>query len=410
MFAEVIQQFQAFDDAHGSMRHIDRAFKTRLYESFLRQDVGVKGYGQYFTPRSIVQAIVRMSNASTLREGGRMCDPFCGVGGFILEAIVENKHNLLRQYLPQHGKLSPKIIIKGYDKGTDEKDDERTIILAKANMLIYFSDILSQYNSEEHLKEFSEKAFNAVFELIRSNLGTFGRHDDEPYDLILTNPPYVTSGSSSIKSAIESSGLNSKFLPIGRGTEALAIQWIVNNLKPGGEALVIVPDGLLNQSSILDYLIEKCFIRAVVALPTRSFYSTVKKTYILVLNRKETVSDMQSDPIFTYLVSEIGESRDVRRVFIKSNDLDEMVTLFRQFSSSRSVFSTPIPRCKIIPFKDFTNKGNWLIDRLWTKAEKADLGIEDEQFEINEEDFVDLVKEAQNKIQIFLKEYRGLKK
>lgn len=407
LFAEVILEFQSFDDAHGSMRHIDREFKTRLYESFLRQEAGIKSLGQYFTPRNVVQPMVRMSSASTLREGARICDPFCGVGGFLLETIVENKHNIWSQYKPINGKLSPKIILKGYDKGTDEKDDERTIILAKANMLIYFSDLLSQYNSEAHLKEFSEKAFNAVFELIRSNIGTFGRHDDEPYDLILTNPPYVTSGSASLKNAIGSSGLEDKFLPLGRGTEALATQWIVNNLKPGGEALVIVPDGLLNQRAVLDYLLERCFIRAVIALPSRTFYSTPKKTYILVFNRKESLSDIQSDPVFTYLVSEIGESRDTRRVAIKENDLEEMVPLFRQFSSSKSSFSTSNPRCKIIPFKDFSEGKHWLVDRLWTKAERAALGIEDEQIEVDEEGFVGLVKEAHEQIQRFLDAYRG---
>jgi type I restriction enzyme M protein len=405
LFTEVMLEFQSFDDAHGSMRHIDREFKTRLYESFLRQEAGIKSLGQYFTPRNVVQAVVQMSSASTLREGARICDPFCGVGGFLLETIVENKQNIWNQYRPINGKISPKIILKGYDKGTDEKEDERTIILAKANMLIYFSDLLSQYNSEAHLREFSEKAFNAVFELIRSNLGTFGRHDDEPYDLILTNPPYVTSGSASLKNAIELGGLAQKFLPLGRGTEALAIQWIVNNLKPGGEGIVIVPDGLLNQRAILNYLLEQCFIRAIIALPSRTFYSTPKKTYILAFNRKGSLDEIQFEPIFTYLASEIGESRDARRTPIKENDLKDMVPLFRQFSSSKQSFSTTHPRCKIIPFQDFSNEKHWLVDRLWTKTERFALNIEDDKVEVDEESFIDLIKEAQDQIQYFLDAY-----
>ena len=95
--------------------------------------------------------------------------------------------------------MNPGITLVGYDKGTDEKEDERTIILAKANMLIYFSELLSKYNSPEFLKAFAEGAFNKVFCLIRSNLGTFGKVEEEPYDLILTNPPYVTSGSNSLR-------------------------------------------------------------------------------------------------------------------------------------------------------------------------------------------------------------------
>lgn len=389
------------------MRHIDREFKTRLYESFLRQEAGIKSLGQYFTPRNVVQAVVRMSGAANLREGARICDPFCGVGGFLLETIVENKENIWSQYKPVNGKITPKITIKGYDKGTDEKDDERTIILAKANMLIYFSDLLSQYHTEAHLEEFSKKAFNAVFELIRSNLGTFGRHDDEPFDLILTNPPYVTSGSASLKGAIEASGLESKFLPLGRGTEALAMQWIVNNLKPGGEAFVIVPDGLLNQRPILDYLIQHCLIRVIVALPSRTFYSTPKKTYILGLNKKLSANDKQTDPVLTFYVSEMGESRDARRLPITQNDLTDAVTLVRQFNVGRKAFKSDHPRVKIVPFAELRDGRHWLVDRKWSKVEKAKLGVEDEIVEVDEASFVDLVKEANDQIERFLHAYRG---
>ncbi|MFX6149354.1 hypothetical protein ABTF39_21205, partial [Acinetobacter baumannii] len=79
------------------------------------------------------------------QDNARICDPFCGVGGFLLETIVENKDNIWRQFRPKNGKINPRITLRGYDKGTDEKDDERTIILAKANMLIYFSDLLAEF-------------------------------------------------------------------------------------------------------------------------------------------------------------------------------------------------------------------------------------------------------------------------
>jgi len=407
LFVEVILEFQAFDDMHGSMRHIDREFKTRLYESFLRQEAGIKSLGQYFTPRNVVQSMVRMSKASTLQDNARICDPFCGVGGFLLETIVENKDNIWRQFRPKNGKINPRITLRGYDKGTDEKDDERTIILAKANMLIYFSDLLAEFHTASDLKEFSHKAFNSVFQLIRSNLGTFGLHEDEPYDLILTNPPYVTSGSASLKGAIEASGLEDKFLPLGRGTEALAMQWIVNNLKPGGEALVVVPDGLLHQRSMLDYLISKCFIRAVIALPSRTFYSTPKKTYILIFNRKDEDSPEQRDPVFAYFVSEMGESRDARRVPIAQNDLKDAVPLFKQFSAATDSFKTDSPRCKIIPFDTFKSSRNWLVDRSWSKVERSALGMEEDQTEVDEEGFVELVKDAHEQIQNFLATYHG---
>lgn len=405
LFSEVIRAFQNFDDENGSLQYIDRQFKTRLYESFLRQQAGIRSLGQYFTPRNVVQPIVRMSNARNLRAGDSICDPFCGVGGFLLEAIAENE-NLLQEFRPVKGKVSPKVTFRGYDKGTDEKDDERTIILAKANMLVYLSDLLSEYHSEPYLREFSENAFNAVFHLIRSNLGTYERVDPvEKYDLILTNPPYVTSGSASVKTAIEAAGLTEHYAGGGRGTEALAIQWIIAHLKERGQAFVIVPDGLLNQMPILEYIKNECKILAVVALPSRTFYSTPKKTYILAIEKKVTPKP-QVEPVFTYLVSEIGESRDTRRVAIPANDLHEMEKEFGFFKSSPNTYSSDNARCRIVPWSEFATLRNWLIDRNWTHEEKVALGIVEEHFEVDGEAFKALVRDARSALDTLFEELK----
>lgn len=393
LFAEVIRDFQEFDDEHGSLRHIDRSFKTRLYESFLRQSAGVKALGQFFTPRNVVQSMVRMSEASKLQPGGSLCDPFSGVGGFIVEAIAENP-NLQKQFEPKGGKVSPAITFRGYDKGTDEKEDERTIILAKANMLVYLSDLLARYPSEAHMREFAG-AFNDVFRLLRTNLGTFDLVDEtERYDLILTNPPYVTSGTSSLRGAIEAKGLGDHYGVGGRGTESLATQWIVSHLKPGGQALIVAPDGLLNQAVMIDHIKSTCQVLAVVALPSRTFYSTPKKTYILAIRRKEESEPAQTLPVFTYLVSEIGESRDTRRVRIAENDLTTMELAYSYFRAAPDKFAPADPRCKILLWAKFDALRTWLVDRLWTHEEKVELGIAEEVFEVDGDTMGKMIDEA----------------
>lgn len=245
----------------------------------MRQSAGVKNLGQYFTPRNVVKAMVQMSFAKMLKQGARICDPFCGVGGFVLEAIVQNE-NIMKEFEPQNGIINPKIIVRGYDKGTDEKDDERTIILAKANMLIYFSDLLAKYHTQQHLNSFSNNAFNSVFHLLKSNLGTFKQIDDEKYDLILTNPPYVTNSSANIKqlaSTIMDKDNKPYYTLKGRGIETLAIEWIIKNLVSGGEAWIIVPDGLLTQKSVLNYIKNNCLVKGIISLPKNTFYATPKK-------------------------------------------------------------------------------------------------------------------------------------
>ncbi len=352
--------------------------------------------------------MVAMSPANNLTTGARICDPFCGVGGFILEAIVRNPQ-IYNEFEPQNGLVNPGISLIGYDKGTDEKEDERTIILAKANMLIYFSDLLVKYNSPKHLKAFSEGAFNKVFMLIRSNLGTFGHWDEEPFDLILTNPPYVTNGSNSLKRAIDEEGLAKHYTAKGRGTEALAVEWVIRHLKQGGNALVIVPDGLLNQKNILAFIKHECIVRAVISLPTRTFYATPKKTYILSLVRKHHSEVPQSDPVFTYLASEIGETRDAKRFKITQNHLDEATVLYNQFKGSPKYFSSPSARCKIVPFNDFNEHEHWLVERWWAKQERVALGIEKELSVMTLDEFKEKVKDISEKINTIQQEIEALK-
>lgn len=411
LFGQVLDSFQKYDEKYGSFKYVTKEFKTRLYETFLRQSAGVKNLGQFFTPRNVVQAMVKMSTASTLNKGARICDPFCGVGGFLLETIAMTP-SIFEEFEPENGEIDPQITLIGYDKGTDEKDDERTIILAKANMLIYFSDLLAKYHSQKHLESFSNNAFNKVFHLLKTNLGTFGKIDDEPYDLILTNPPYVTSGSSSIKEALssditlqnfQSNSIGNKpyYVANGRGTQSLAIEWIIKNLRHEGTALVVVPDSLLLQNNMLDYIKAHCSVQGIISLPLRTFYTTSQKTYILVIKKKKKNEEQTSD-VFTYLVNEIGETRDSKRFTIEENDLVEATALFNLFKTGNALPHSN--RCKVITFDVLNEMNNWLIENLWSDEEKLELGIENEKEVITETEFWDIVKDIKDYLDTLLEE------
>lgn len=208
LFFRSLEHLQKYSEEFGSLTKIDKQFKTKLYESFLNQEV--EALGQYFTPRKIVQSVIRMAGldeADFQYDSKRICDPFCGVGGFPLELLNMNE-GMKYCYTPNSsGKIKLPFAIHGFDKGF-ERDDERTIILAKANMLIYLTEIL--FANPGHSKEFS-RIFNDTFRLFKDNLGTFGyiiKDDTGKYDFILSNPPYVTSGSSIIKEELQKNSQN----------------------------------------------------------------------------------------------------------------------------------------------------------------------------------------------------------
>lgn len=389
LFQRSLEHLKAYAEEFGSLTRIDKQFKTKLYESFLKQEV--EALGQYFTPRTVVQSVIRMAglnDPSYSFADKRFCDPFCGVGGFPLELLNLNEA-MKNAYEPDgQGTIKPNFVLHGFDKGF-ERDDERTIILAKANMLIYTAELLFTHSS--CTKEFA-KAFNSTFKLFKDNIGTFGHiiaSDSDKYDVILSNPPYVTSGSSIIKEELLSKSETRNAYPVNSlGLEGLSMEWIVNSLKPGGRAFVIIPDGILgrvNGEKLRHFILKNCYLDAIVTLPPRTFFSNAELTYVIALTKKTCVNGVfleQTDPVFTYLASNIGERlTSVRREEVAENDLPEMEKLFKVFMASKAstkrMLESESARCKIQNIESFSKKGShWVVDRWWSKAERIALGID----------------------------------
>lgn len=393
VFKKVLKKFKDY----GKLEHIDYDFKSQLFESFLKESISKKNWGQFFTPIKVVRAVVEMAK-DEIKVGAKICDPACGVGKFLLEPIITK---LDQFYEVKKGKLIPKITIHGYDKGFD-KDEQKTIILAKANMLIYFSDLLKE--NPGITTEFS-KLFNESFTLkTNSILGTLSEPVEDEYDLIVTNPPYVTSGSSNLKDEIKKDGDLVNYYKINAiGVEGLFMEWIVRALKPNGKAFIIVPDGIFNRQNdknLRQFLLDECFIDGIISLPIKTFFTTPKRTYILCITKKPDKKAIQKDPVFTYFTSEIGESRDVYRFDTEQDDLTEAVMLYSFFKGNKQSFAkiNTDTRCKIQPIELFVPENHWCVERWWSKEEKEELGIEDENLKLKIEEFPNLLDEVSNSL------------
>lgn len=397
-FFRILKRFHDF----GVLRDIDPSFKSKVFEAFMKESISSKNLGQHFTPRNVVDALIEISDIDKLDKSARICDPACGVGGFILEPIKVKSNGVNFYYRIENNKILPRYEFIGYDKGF-EKEDQLTIILAKANMLIFLSDLLKQNPSMS--KEFAY-TFNSTFKLLSTSiLGTLALTHRDLYDLILTNPPFVVRGSSNYKDAIKNDArLRDFYTVVGLGVESLFLQWIIQALKPEKKGFVIVPEGIFNRfhgDKLRKFIRDECFIDAIISLPRNTFYRNPQKTYVLAITKKpERTSDgraanIQTDPVFTYLVSNIGETLDVRRFPTDENDLTEMVSLFNQFKGAKNSFITERPRCKIQPILRFNQKDYWSVDRWWTKEEKIALGIAEEDIVLTLDEFKDRVTDIE---------------
>jgi restriction endonuclease S subunit/methylase of polypeptide subunit release factors len=280
--------------------------------------------------------------------------------------------------------------------------------------------------------------FNDTF-LLQTNsiLGTLAKATVDEYDLILTNPPYVMSGSSNLKDEIskrtpeetankQKSSLEQHYAISAMGVEGLFMEWIIRALVPGGKAFVVVPDGIMNRGNdkrLRDFILDECNIDAVISLPINTFFTTNKKTYIMAITKKvPVVTDgisekaRQTTPVFTYLCSEIGETRDVYRFDMEQNDLDNAAQLFNVFRGIKNNPATvqkhcePDKRCKVVNIDEFYNSSHWSVERWWTREEKIVLGIEEEDKLISVEDFASIVDDTASTISEFAESLRELSK
>lgn len=392
VFKRILNRFNDF----GTLENIDYDFKSKLFETFLKESISKKNWGQYFTPLKVVRSIVNMVD---IVPGMEICDPACGVGKFLLEPIL---HELHRYYTVEDGELKPQISLCGFDKGFD-KDEQKTIILAKANMLIYMSGMIKEH--PDMTQKFAQ-LFNDTF-LLQTNsiLGTLAKPIKDKFDLILTNPPYVMSGSSNLKEEIsKQQELKDYFAISAMGIEGLFMEWIVRALKPNGKAFVVVPDGIMNRSNdkkLRNFILDNCYVDAVISLPLNTFFTTNTKTYILALTKKTPVNvggvatlERQTNPVFTYFCSEIGETRDVYRFDIEQNDLETASDLFNMFKGAKTKFKTSDKRCKVVPIDDFYNGSHWSVDRWWTREEKIELGIEEEEKAIDLTTYISMINDT----------------
>lgn len=396
LFKDTIEKYAKF----GDLRNIKKEFKTKLFETFLKQSKDKSKLGQFFTPRKVIKAVVEMADVDKAKF---ICDPFCGVGGFILEPFQVSS-SLKNKFSPRNGIINQSIKLLGYDSGREDSDEQRrTIILAKANMLIYLSDLVEKNPTLNN--EFS-KLFNNTFHFLSdSNLGTLKEKfesDEEKPDLILTNPPYITSGVTTIRKQIIEEGLEDDYKNSGKGVEGMCLKWIIANLREGGSAFVILPDSIFNvfaNEVLRNEIKEKCFINCIISLPLKTFFNTPKKTYILGINKKYCRENIKQDfPVFTYIASNIGETLDVNRFEIEENDLDKAKNLFNQFKGSPKTFETDDPRCKLQPIEKFEKEKYWIIDRWWSKKEREALGVSEKEEILTIEEFEEQIKNLKEKL------------
>jgi len=274
------------------------------YEELLQKFGQDKEFAQYFTPRHIVDRMIQVIDPDI---GETIYDPACGTGGFIVRAFVhvcakiERRRNaaererLIRQLKEKHlfGVEHSPLVFK----------------LALMNMVLH-KDGSSLLQNDDSL---SNKAQDV--------------HKGK-YDIILANPPFGPTKQERM----------AQFEYHIKLYEALFIQHMMNALRPGGRAAVVLKEGLLFDSkralrSICRKLVEQFEVLAVLSLPNGVFnpYSGAK-TSVVVFRRPLGRDDARTSKVWFYRVEsdgrDLGATRRHLPEFNTDGDLEHLVSLW----------------------------------------------------------------------------------
>ncbi|MEM3771683.1 MAG: N-6 DNA methylase [Candidatus Micrarchaeia archaeon] len=210
-----------------SLRSTDLDAKGRAFENFLGKLF--KGeYGQYFTPRQIVEFMVEVIDPD---EDDFLIDPACGSGGFLLYSMKHVLNKITQKYKEDKETINRLNWDFSHKQNFGIEINDR---IARVDMMDMVIREDGYTNIECNSALISYKGFNPA-KKIQSN----------KYDIVLTNPPF---------GAVVKDKYLLKNFELGRDrkaqrTEILFIERCLDLLKPDGKMGIVLPDGVLTNSS-----------------------------------------------------------------------------------------------------------------------------------------------------------------
>lgn len=291
-----------------------------IYEDLL-QEIAVAGKnGQFRTPRHIIRA---MCDLVDVKYGDRVVDPSCGTGGFLVNAYLHILQNNTSPDILRFADDATPLHAVG-DRLTAEEhaelrrnhlhgfDFDRTMVrLGWMNLIQHGMENPQIHYADSLGSKFNERVAEG---------GDLYEH----FDVVLANPPFTGN--------IDRNDIGRTLKPLGTTkTELLFVDLILQLLKPGGRAAVIVPEGVLFGSSTAHQtlrrkLVEQTQLQAVISLPGGVFQPyTGVKTSILVF-----VKGGKTEDVWFYEVSADGETLNAKRdPDPENNDLWDMRLKFK---------------------------------------------------------------------------------
>jgi len=240
--------------------------KAAAYEGLLEKYAATeKGAGQYFTPRPLIRSIVRCVKPNFVNSPEySIHDPASGTCGFLIEAfewILKETDSGSKLNIKDSKRLAKNTFSGGDNVVTTRRLGLMNCYLHEMEAKIYYGSSLDE-----------------------------GPHTSKRYNLILTNPPFGSSGAGGAPDRAD-------FLFQSANKEMNFVQHVMTILKVGGQCAMVVPDGVLRGEKsdvtgvgIRTNLLKQCNLHTILRLPKGTFvpYAQAKANVLFFTKGKPT--------------------------------------------------------------------------------------------------------------------------
>ena len=284
--------------------------KGDIYEGLLQKiaEDTKSGAGQYFTPRPIINAMVKCIRPEPNKT---IVDPCCGSGGFLLSSkkfiednfeLNENEKNFLKYKTFRGWEIVPS-----------------TYRLCLMNLFMHnISDVDGSSPITRN-------------DALLSDPG-------ERFDYVLTNPPFGKKSTMTITNEDgdqEDEDLvynRQDFWTTSSNKQFNFVQHIHTLLKGDGKAAVVVPDNVLFEEGsgglvIRKKLLETTNLHTILRLPTGIFYKQGVQANVIFFDNKNASKDIQTKEVWIYDLR-AGMHFTLKKNPIKDEDLDDFVKCY----------------------------------------------------------------------------------
>ena len=219
---------------------------SQAYEGLLLR-MGEKNNdgGQFFTPRQVIRAMVRTIDP---KIGETVYDPGCGTGGFLAQSYDHMRDAL--------GAAATGEQLARLHADTFYGREKENLIypITLANLVLHEIDRPNIWHGNTLTRN---ETYGGLF-----------RNAPDLFDVILMNPPF---------GGKEGAEAQTRYAYKTSSTQVLFLQEVINSLKSGGRAGIVVDEGLLfrtNENAFVQTkrkLLDECDLWCVVSLPQGVF-------------------------------------------------------------------------------------------------------------------------------------------